>query len=185
MKIDLGMLKQNTLKSVNKEDYEILKNQFDELYGLLNNTLKSARQIMSDLRPEVLDLLGFIEAVNQHVKGFGIRNKITSTFINNTKGLELNSQQSVALFRIVQEALNNIAKHARATEVHVILEQQNDKIMLDITDNGVGFDTSDKKKVDSYGLLGMKERVFLLNGNLIINSQIQKGTTIKVFIPNK
>jgi signal transduction histidine kinase len=86
----------------------------------------------------------------------------------------------VALFRIVQETLNNTAKHARATEVNIKLIQSNEYLTLEITDNGVGFDVNDKKKADSYGLLGMKERVFLLGGELKISSTKDVGTTIKV-----
>jgi signal transduction histidine kinase len=148
--------------------------------SLVDGTLQSARRIMTDLRPEVLDLLGFIETVNQHIKNFEVRNKIKCNFTNNATGIELTSQQSVALFRIVQETLNNISKHAKATEVNIKLIQTHEYLTLEITDNGVGFDVNDKKKTDSYGLLGMKERVFLLGGELKISSIKDVGTTIKV-----
>jgi len=183
MKIDLGLLKQSTLKKLSQHESKNLETNFLELQKLVDNTLKSARRIMTDLRPEVLDLLGFIDTVTQYLKSFQERNKITCIFTNNTSDIQLTSQQSVALYRIVQESLNNISKHAKATVVNIILDQHGDNLSIEITDNGIGFDMSDPKKTDSYGLLGMKERVFLLNGELIINSELTKGTTIKVVMP--
>lgn len=183
IKIDIGLLKQNILKTINEEDAEDLKKKFEDLHNLVDSTLKSARRIMTDLRPEVLDLLGFIETVNQYLKSFRERYKIECTFVNDSTDLKLNSQQSVALFRIVQEALNNVAKHSKATKVKINLTQQVDLFSLEIEDNGIGFDVNSKKNMESYGLIGMKERVFLLEGELIIHSKKDVGTTIKIVVP--
>jgi signal transduction histidine kinase len=97
--------------------------------------------------------------------------------------LKLNSQQSVALYRIVQEALTNIVKHSKATKVKISLDCRENKLGLEITDNGIGFKTTQKNKANSFGLLGMKERVYLLDGVLLISSQPGEGTTVKVEIP--
>jgi signal transduction histidine kinase len=183
VKIDMGMLKMNVLRKFGKEVTDELLHKFDGLSALIDTTIKTARRIMSDLRPEVLDMLGFIDAVNQHLNSFKERYKVASSFINNSVGLELTSEQSVALFRIVQESLNNIAKHAKATEVVITVNHTSDKMFLLIADNGVGFDTTDKKNQDSYGLIGMKERVFLIDGSLTIISEKGKGTTIQIIIP--
>jgi signal transduction histidine kinase len=96
----------------------------------------------------------------------------------------MTSQQSVALFRIIQEALNNVAKHAKASEVTVTVSHIDKKLLLEVVDNGVGFDVTNKKNMDSYGLIGMKERVFLIDGELTILSEKGKGTTVQVIIPN-
>ena len=183
MKIDLGLLKQSVMRTIQPDEFEILRIKFEDLNKLVDNTLKSARRIMTDLRPEVLDLLGYVETVTQHLKSFEERTKILCIFTNNVDNLVLDSQQSVALYRIVQEALNNTAKYSRATEVHVALNQQNDYLTLEISDNGVGFDMNDPKKRDSYGLMGMKERVILLEGKLEILSAPGSGTHIKVLMP--
>jgi PAS domain S-box-containing protein len=183
MKIDIGMLKQSVIKFILPEQVEKLRIKFEELQQLVDNTLKSARRIMTNLRPEVLDLLGFVETVNQHLKAYEERYGTKCVFVNNALGVELDSTQSVALYRIVQEAFNNIAKHAKATEVNVSLNLVDDALILQITDNGVGFDTTDKKKTDSYGLLGVKERVVLLNGELTIHSMKNEGTTVQVRFP--
>ena len=185
IKIDMGMLKQNVLKGINKEYSEEVLIKFDGLFNLVDNTIKTARKIMTDLRPEVLDLLGFIETIKQHLKGFEDRYKIKCTFENSFSSLKLETQQSVALFRIIQEALNNIAKHSRATELKVLLDQKGDKLTLEVVDNGIGFDENNKKNSDSYGLIGMKERVFLLDGELSIVGKKNIGTSIKVVMPYK
>jgi signal transduction histidine kinase len=138
---------------------------------------------MTDLRPEVLFLIGFVEAVKLYVNNFKERHQIVCMFKNNVSKLELNSQQSVALYRILQESLTNIAKHAKATRVNIHLDIQADKLVMKVNDNGIGFKISQKNKPNSYGLLGMKERVYLLEGNLNISSQPGEGTTIKVEIP--
>jgi signal transduction histidine kinase len=182
MKIDMGMLKNSVFKIAENEKSD-LKAQFDNLQIMIDNTLKSARRIMTDLRPEVLDMLGFTDTVKQHLSNFQQRYNIDCKFKNNASNLRLDSQQSVALFRIVQEALNNIVKHSKATKVEVKLNIKNNKLTLEIIDNGVGFDQNDKKNNDSYGLMGMKERIYLLEGELIINSKKDIGTTVKVIMP--
>jgi len=183
IKIDMGMLKQNVLKGISKEHSEGVLSKFDVLFSLVDNTIKTARKIMTDLRPEVLDLLGFIETIKQHLIAFQERYKIACHFDNTITSLELDSQQSVALFRIIQEALNNVAKHSRATELRVIFEHKENKLILEIVDNGIGFDENHKKNADSYGLIGMKERVFLLDGELTIKGKKNLGTSIKVVMP--
>jgi len=183
VKIDLGILKQNVLKGIDSERADNLLVKFNELSGLVDNTIHTARKIMTDLRPEVLDLLGFTEAVKQYLKTFEDRYKILCNFENNTKELTLNSQQSVALFRIIQEALNNVIKHSKATDVKIKISHNEDKLTLEIRDNGVGFDEKQKKNPDSYGLIGMQERVFLLEGELVIIGNKNRGTTIRIIMP--
>jgi len=183
IKIDLGMMKQNVLKSIKSIDAENILTNFDNLFGLVDNTLNTTRKIMTDLRPEVLFLIGFIEAVKLYVNNFRERHQILCSFENTVTSLELNAQQSVALYRILQESLTNIAKHAKATNVNVHLDLRADKLVMKVNDNGIGFKVSQKNKPNSYGLIGMKERVYLLDGELEITSQPEKGTTIKVEIP--
>ena len=183
IKIDMGMLKQNVLKGIDYAHSKQVLEKFDGLFSLVDNTIKTARKIMTDLRPEVLDLLGFVETIKQHLNVFQERYKITCIFENSVANLELDSQQSVALFRIIQEALNNVAKHSKATELRVILDQRNDQLTLEIIDNGIGYDENQKKNTESYGLIGMRERVFLLDGELTILGQKDIGTSIKVVMP--
>jgi len=183
IKIDLGMMKQKVLKSIKNIDAENILTNFDNLFGLVDNTLKTTRKIMTDLRPEVLFLIGFVEAVKLYVNNFKERYQIHSFFENTVSDLKLNPQQSVALYRILQESLTNIAKHAKATKVKISLNMIEDKFVMQIVDNGIGFKTDKKNRPNSYGLLGMKERVYLLDGVLKISSLPGNGTTIQVEIP--
>ncbi len=183
IKIDMGILKQNVLKRSNIPDKENFQSSFDNLFGLVDNTIKTARKIMTDLRPEVLDVLGFVDAVKQYTSKFQERHKITCIFDSKIQNLNFNSQQSVALFRIIQESLTNVAKHAKATLVNITLGIDDSMLSLIIADNGVGFDENHKKNVDSYGLIGMNERVLILDGRLTISSAVGKGTTIKIIMP--
>lgn len=185
IKIDMGMLKQSLLKVIDEKHSVEVLSKFEGLSNLVDNTIHTARKIMTDLRPEVLDLLGFTEAVNQHLKSFQERYKIKCIFDNSGKEYEFNTQQSVALFRIIQEALNNVAKHSKATEVKITVTQKAENLTLMIMDNGIGFDEKHKKNPDSYGLIGMNERVFLLDGELLISSKLNNGTTIKITMPYK
>ena len=177
IKFDLGMLKNKIYKTADKQEIEL----YEHLSLLVDNTLKTTRRIMTDLRPELLDMLGFVDAIKSHIKSFVERQGIVCLFESKITHLQLDSQRSVALFRIVQESLNNILKHAKASRVIIKLEMLNeDNYFLEITDNGCGFNTSKKTRSDSYGLLGMRERAYLLDAKLSINSKINSGTSIRI-----
>jgi len=183
LKIDMGMLKQYVLKRINEKYSDEVSGKFEGLSGLVDNTIHTVRKIMTELRSDVLDMLGFTDAVKQHLKGFQDRYKIQCEFENSGNDIQIDSQQSVALFRIIQEALNNVIKHANATEVKITVKQKEGTLLLEIKDNGIGFNEHDKKAPDSYGLIGMKERVSLLDGEFAIVSGKDIGTTIRITMP--
>ena len=183
MKIDIGMLKQKILKDIKSNADEDILTKFDNILGLVNNTLHTTRKIMTGLRPELLYLLGFIEAVRFQASKFEERHKIRCIFDCAISKLELSSQHSVALFRIFQEAMANVAKHSQASAVNISLSIQNHTLIMIITDNGIGLNENHKNKYDSYGLIGMKERVFLLDGELFISGQTGKGTILRIEMP--
>lgn len=183
IKIDLGMNRQKVLKQIKGEMADELLADYDNLFGLVDNTIKTARKIMTDLRPEVLHLLGLVEAVKLYAANFQSRHKITCSFENNVREMNLNSQQTVALYRIVQESLSNVARHSKASEVKISLFQKDGMLALEIVDNGIGLDETKKTKHDSYGLIGMKERAFLLDGELSIKSEINNGVRLKLVMP--
>lgn len=138
---------------------------------------------MTGLRPELLDLVGLVEASRLYIKEFSERYKIEYKVDCPVKELDFGPQQSIALFRILQEALSNVAKHSKATEVTISLHIVDSKIVLKIADNGMGMDSNHKARCDSYGLIGMRERAYLLNGNLTVSSAPGKGTCIIVEMP--
>jgi signal transduction histidine kinase len=139
---------------------------------------------MTDLRPELLDMVGLVEAFREHINAYNERQSIVCEFINKTDGVDLSPEKAVALFRILQESFNNASKHSEATSITVELGQINNVTYLEIYDNGVGFDMSLKKRNDSYGLVGMKERAYLLEGNVDIWSEPGKGVKIRVEVPD-
>ena len=97
--------------------------------------------------------------------------------------VDIDNERATALFRILQESLTNVARHAGATQVEVSLDRSDDELTLTVRDNGRGFQTADPRKPNSYGLLGLRERAYLLNGSVNIESAPGAGTTIEVHIP--
>jgi len=183
LKIDLGLLRQKVFKKLENTSEDDVLTKFNHLYSLVDDTIKTTRKIMTNLRPEVLDLLGFIDTVKQYAKEFEERHQINCQFNCSIDKVEMSSQQAVALFRIVQESLTNVAKHAKATLVFIQLNAVDNMLVMEIVDNGVGFDQTRKLRTDSYGMIGMKERVFLLEGELTIVGKVGEGTSVKVKIP--
>ena len=183
LKIDLGMLKQKFLNSdTDKKEIEL---KFEQVIELLNTTIKTTRKIMTGLRPEVLEITGLIETIRIYAKEFENRYKIECAFESGVQDLNIEIQESIALFRILQEALSNVAKHSKATKVTIQLKTTDDTISLEIADNGIGIDSNSEVRKDSYGLIGMRERVLLLNGNLTIEGATEKGTVVKIEMPNR
>ena len=184
LQIDMGLLKKNVIKTIPLSNSPEIEPKFDKIVALIKNSIKSARSIMNNLRPEFLELLGLVGAAKEYLREFEERYSISCKFECDISDIEMSMQQSLALFRILQEAMNNIVKHAKATLVVVQLQTTNNKLILQISDNGVGFDKNNSVRNDSYGMIGMKERVILLEGELDITSEIGLGTTIRVEIPH-
>ncbi|MBN2765488.1 MAG: PAS domain S-box protein [Paludibacteraceae bacterium] len=184
LKIEAGLLKNKINKTNNNDHSAEISDRFDKIISLVEHTIKAARRIMNGLRPELLELNGFISAAATYIHEFEDRYQINCEFTPDKQGVELNSQQSLTLFRILQESLSNIARHSKATNVSVLLKNAHNKFLLEITDNGIGFDLQNKNaRQDSYGMLGMQERVVILGGELQISSEIGKGTSVCVSIP--
>jgi PAS domain S-box-containing protein len=183
LKIDLGISKQIVFKAVKKSAIDDVSTRFNQMYSLVDKTIKTTRKIMTGLRPEVLELVGFQEAARLFTLEFMERYHIHCNFTSPTPEVQVDSQQAIALFRILQEALTNIAKHANATEVEVVVNVVDNKFVMKISDNGVGFDENKQIRQDSYGLIGMKERVYLLDGKLTVIGKPGVGTTVFVEMP--
>ena len=148
---------------------------------LADSIIQSIRRISTELRPAVLDL-GLAAAVEWQVQEFQARSGIQCTVRLLTREV-VASNASTAMFRIFQETLTNVARHARATRAEVVLEKQRDRLVLLIRDNGRGFDQAVPSLSKSLGLLGMRERAAILGGRLNILSAPGKGTTVTAWIP--
>ena len=183
LKIDMGLLKNKIIKLNAPIGSKDLSDKFDSMVNLIDSTIITARRIMSGLRPELLEMNGFVNTAKHYLREFEDRHQISCEFISEISGIEMNSQQSLAFFRILQESLNNIAKHSKATLVKVHLRNESNKIIFEIIDNGIGFDKNNSGRQDSYGMIGMKERVVLLEGELDIESKIGMGTCVRIEMP--
>ena len=154
-----------------------------EMLGLVDETVNIMRRIAADLRPAVLDDLGIVSAIEWQAAEFQRRSSLPCRVITNVEDLDLEPRQAIAVFRIVQEALTNILRHARATAVEVRLNCEGDVLSLAISDDGQGITPERRHNATSLGLAGMRERVRLLGGQLQIEGATGRGTTVRVEIP--
>ncbi|MEA5097732.1 MAG: histidine kinase [Burkholderiaceae bacterium] len=149
---------------------------------LVDRTIEAAHRIASDLRPSILDF-GIVAALEWQTEEFEKQISIPCEFTSNTKEIELHPDQATAIFRIFQEALTNIAKHANARRVTVQLAKTRNNINLKIIDNGKGIAASERLKPQSFGIRGMIERANSLGGKLSITPTPGGGNTVTIRIP--
>ncbi|SHJ81147.1 sensor histidine kinase [Paramaledivibacter caminithermalis] len=168
-------------------DKEKAKKELQLLKGIVRDSLKDIRKIIYDLMPMSLDDLGLIPTIQRLVLNFKNDTKTDVDFIVNEKNEIKESIIQLTIFRIIQEALNNIKKHAEANRVLIRLDIGIQKIYLKIIDDGIGFNVNEKVNStddkNGFGLYSIRERVDLLNGNIDIESENRKGTIINVSIP--
>ncbi len=183
LKIDLGHFK-NKLndKQLNNTPTEISK-KIDDIYSILENSLRFSLKIMNSLRNEVLYIMGFMDAVEFYINEFSKINQIKCRIETNISKLTLNSQQSTPLFRVFENAMSNIGEHSKATEVLVKISAFENRLRMEIIDNGIGFHYKQSKRFTSKGLMFMQERIHLLDGNMQIETAPEQGTKIILEIP--
>jgi signal transduction histidine kinase len=162
-------------------DHPALREKTDYVDALVDRTIDAVHRISLDLRPSLLDL-GLVAALEWQVREFGKQAGIACSFHANQRHIDLNDDQSTALFRIAQEALTNIAKHAGATEVGVRLARLRHHVSLKIADNGSGIAQADRAKPASFGLRGMAERARALGGTLTLSHAAGGGTVVAIKI---
>lgn len=150
---------------------------------LVDSTIATLRRIASELRPRTLDDLGLIAALESQAQEFESRTGIRCTVSLPKEPLTLDPERSTAVFRIFQESLTNVARHAHATRVEAQFEKDDDRLIFQVFDNGIGFDFAKAKAHKSLGLLGMQERALLFNGDVKIEGVPGVGTTMTLTIP--
>ena len=153
------------------------------LLGVLDQAIAIKRRVTEELHPTLLDSLGLGAAIQWHVKEVCDRAGLVPDVKVPAPGIELPGQVAVALFRIVQEALTNTVKYARARTVTVALSRSPAGVALVVADDGVGLPPPAERRDAAHGMLGMRERVRALRGELVIKSQPNAGTSIEVFVP--
>ncbi|HQX96462.1 MAG: PAS domain S-box protein [Chitinophagaceae bacterium] len=162
-----------------------VKTKLKNIISLLDGSNQSVRRILNELKPSILDEYGLLDALEWHSKQFTDNTGIAVTIDTAESEIRLEEELATCIFRICQEALTNVARHAEAKKVLISLELDDDMIYVQIVDDGKGFDLATAQNKGSFGLLGMHERARSLNGTLKIDSSIKNGTTVVVSLPYK
>ncbi len=159
----------------------------DELQRNLEAQVRELRQVMTALRPPVLDQQGLEAALQQHVEQFENEHRIVADLSIERQANDLASEVETVLYRIAQEALSNVRKHARADHAWVTMDGTDDgQVRLRVRDNGVGFDPAQASRLVTeghFGLAGMRERVTFVGGRFDVRSAPGQGTTVEVAMP--
>jgi len=163
---------------------EIDKEVLEKIRLLIDNAISDARMMSNNLHPSVLLEFGFVTALRQLCDHVRSNSYIQVNFSADCSKFVLNSTQSTYLFRISQEAISNIIKHAKANQIDVTISQTNDELVLTIKDNGIGVQANEQTQQKGNGMHNMKERVKLMHGSFEIASDDSKGTLIRIQIPN-
>lgn len=178
--LELGLI-EDQLSSGQKD----LRNKLKSMSNLVDSSIMTVQRISSDLRPTLLDNLGLGAAVEWAAKEFQKRTRIRCLASIEPPELKLDQDRSTALFRILQEALTNVLRHAKATRVSVRLTKKDDAVVLTIRDDGTGIALRRINDAKSVGLTGMRERVRPWGGKIFITGEPDKGTELTINVPTK
>jgi len=180
LKIDLSLTRRSLLSGGHAEQSA----KVHENERAVNRIILTMRKIATDLRPGILDELGVAAAIEWMAKDFRKRTGIGCKV--SIRGMEKISDttRATAIFRIVQEALTNVMRHAEASQVKVSLEKKDHALVVEVRDNGIGIAEPRITGSKSLGLIGIRERVRLLGGGVVIWGKPGKGTSVKVTLPD-
>jgi signal transduction histidine kinase len=162
-----------------------LSEKSGSMLELLNRTIASVKRICTELRPSVMDDLGLSAAIEWLAEDFQERTDIQVEVQTDPPDIFADEAVSIAIFRITQEALTNVARHAGARQVKISLEWEESELILRVHDNGRGIQQEELDKSGSFGLLGIQERVSILGGRLSIQGDPETGTQLHVRLPSK
>jgi two-component system sensor histidine kinase DegS len=170
-----------------KQEFQLVQEELMELKSQVRSGLEEIRKIIFNLRPMALDDLGLVPTLRKFVQDFEEKTKIRAVFETTGRELRMPSAMEAAIYRLVQEAFSNALKHASPSYVRLEIKFYPKRVSIIIQDNGVGFDVEQtlarSKHSSHYGLIGMTERVELLNGKMEIQSAKGQGTKISISIP--
>jgi len=183
LKMDCHWLN-SKLKTVHDDELQTLVlSKTSAMIELIDATTRTVQRIARDLRPGILDNLGLAAALEWQVQELARHSGLTCRFQATPPDLQMAREPTTALFRICQEALTNVARHAQARRVEVTLQAQGQNVTLQIKDDGRGIEEEKLKKKGSLGLVGMRERARQVGGELEIESAPGAGATVTVRLP--
>lgn len=178
MKLELSwVLKKRHLRE------EVLHEKIVKMIEMIESTIRKVRSISSQLRPSVLDHFGIVAAIEWQAMEFQKQTAIRCRLYLTKQEIKLDERVAIAVFRIFQEILTNVARHANATRVDIHLEIEGNNLVLTVSDNGRGIKPEEMSKVKSLGIVGMKERANAINGKLTIQGVSNVGTTVTLTLP--
>jgi signal transduction histidine kinase len=182
IKMDLAWMKERLPKSK-----KLLTDKTTTIENMVDKAMTAARNLAHSLRPGYLDSFGIVAAIEMEAGEFEQRTGIKCLLSHNDEEMELHLHPdvSIAIFRIFQESLTNIMKHAQATEVRILIQNNPQNIELTISDNGRGFSQEARMKPRSFGLRGIQERVAHFGGQVSFMSAPDQGTTVAVTVPHQ
>jgi len=179
LKLDLSLIRRSLVSEGLAEESA----KVHEIELTANRIIRTVRKIATDLRPGILDELGVAAAIEWMAKDFQNRTGIGCNVAIQGVDKISDTVRATAIFRIVQEALTNIMRHAAASEVKVSLEKKDDTLVLEVRDNGIGILEGRISDSKSHGLIGIRERVLLLGGEAVISGKPGEGTQVRVSLP--
>jgi signal transduction histidine kinase len=178
LKIDLSLL----VKRLPANQKPVME-KAESMAELIETTIQSVKRISTDLRPGVLDHLGLTAAIEWQAEEFEKRTGIHCAVFFEPEEITLDKDRTTTVFRIFQETLTNVARHAKALDVSVVLKKLPDSLMLQVKDNGKGISEKHLSDPKSLGLIGIRERVYYWGGSLTISGPQNEGTTVTVQLP--
>ena len=179
-KLGLFWIKQQLLEEHGPADKEKVIEKIDYLVDLTTTTIQTVRRIALELRPVVLDNMGLLAALEWHVENYNENHDTLCSIDIDIYDLHFDKEFSTNIYRIVQEALTNINRHAQASSIQITFKEEGEELLLKIADDGVGIDMEKAKKSKSLGLFGMKERVRTWKGEFEMMGKENEGTTLSM-----
>lgn len=182
-KMDVSWLSKRLIHPEGVQDTAPLLAKIRAMTVLIDETFAGLRTLISELRPAVLDHLGLMAALEWQAEQFQQRTGIVCQFVTPLQELTMSPTGATAMFRIVQEALTNVVRHAQATKVTIRLDEEGTDLRLAVEDDGRGITEAAATGRSSFGIVGLRERVALLKGRMMLSGSPGKGTTLTAYVP--
>ena len=183
LKLDLEAVQRSMSGQVNRMNLSALQQKLASMTGLADETIDAVKRISAELRPSILDDLGLVAAIEWQCQQFAARGGLPCQCHSLIENVDLTRDRATAVFRVLQEALTNILRHARATRVTVTIQEEDGHFVFEVRDDGRGITDAEKLNRRSLGLTGMRERVYLAGGTIEIAGAPGIGTVLTVRVP--
>ena len=183
LKMDVHFINRQIVSSDLGSSKRVVMDDLDGLSKKIDATIGTVRRISSDLRPSILDDFGLVAASEWQTQQFERNTEIECHFATEIEDIDLGAESNTVVFRILQEALTNVARHAEAKSVSVNLRKGDDGVVMTVADDGKGIDLKRLKPQTSLGIVGMRERTRSIGGKLDISNSFDGGTVVELRIP--